>query len=143
MRINQLAKRCGVKTDTIRYYEKRHLLPEPPRTEMFSAHPGYRIYGDEDVERVQFIINCKKLGFSLDEISQLLTLRRRKDGYCAHVIELAQDKMKTIENKIAQLEQIHNHLRAFVSECSGPEPTYACSFFDKIVAESLDKEKQK
>jgi DNA-binding transcriptional MerR regulator len=82
LRTIDLAHRIGVQPEAIRYYERRGLLPTPRR-----AASGYRIYTPEHVERVDFIKQCQTLGFSLDEIRELMELKFRGNSPCQHVRE--------------------------------------------------------
>jgi len=77
---SKLAKECGVNIESLRYYEKRSLIDPPKRSEV-----GYRLYSKEDAARIRFIQNAKKLGFTLNEILQLLKLRVKKNESCESV----------------------------------------------------------
>ena len=81
MQIGEMAKKGGVSIQTIRFYERRGLLPSPPRKES-----GYRLYGQADLKRLLFIRQAKALGFSLDEIRTILRMRERGQCPCASVL---------------------------------------------------------
>ncbi len=94
----QLAKQAQVNVETIRYYERRGLLPEPPR-----RWSGYREYSQADVAHLRFIKRAKELGFSLSEISELLSLRVDPDTTCDDVQQRTEIKIADIEAKIQTL----------------------------------------
>lgn len=101
LRIGAVAKRGGVNLETIRCYEHQPLLPEPPRTAS-----GYRIFGEDAVNRVRFIKRAQELGFSLKEIRELLALREEGRRSRAVVRERAEAKIASVEDKIRALEQL-------------------------------------
>jgi DNA-binding transcriptional MerR regulator len=104
--IGQLAKQSGVGVETLRYYERQRLIPEPPR-----RRSGYRQYPPETVKRIRFIRRAKELGFSLKEIDELLTLRAESVGQCAEVLARAQGKIADISRRSAgstvAVDEIH------------------------------------
>src|SRR6266571_4796376 len=112
LRTIDLAQRIGVQPEAIRYYERRGLLPSPKR-----AASGYRIYTAEHLERVDFIKQCQALGFSLDEIRELMDLKFRGTAPCQHVRDLLLDKIKQVETQIAGLQTFRKDLLANVLEC--------------------------
>lgn len=94
--IGQLAKKVNVNLETIRYYERRGLLLEPPRNKS-----GHREYSLEEVKRTKFIKRCQVLGFSLNEISELLSLRVGPGTTCGDVKARVEDKIMEVEKRIA------------------------------------------
>jgi DNA-binding transcriptional MerR regulator len=98
LRTSDLAKRIGVQPDAIRYYERRGLLPLPQR-----GSSGYRIYTTQHLERVEFIKQCQTLGFSLDEIRELMELKFRGGSPCHHVRDLLLQKIKEVEAQIERM----------------------------------------
>jgi len=134
MRIQELADETGVTPDTIRYYEKRGLLPEPPRRSQSGFHPGYRQFCRVDIARVHFVRRAQALGFSLDQIRQLLELRYDPDAQCEPIIALAQAKLGEIDDKLAELQKIRASLTDFMADCNNSEPASECSFFDAVIA---------
>ncbi len=110
--IGQLARACGVRVTTIRFYERRGLLPNPSRGES-----GYRLYGEADFRRLRFIQEAKTLGFSLEEIAELLALRAASDTSCSRVRDRAVGKIGDVEKKIRQLQQFRTALRHLVAQC--------------------------
>jgi len=105
MKIGDLSRETALSIDTIRYYEKRGLLPPPPR-----SSSGYRQYGPETVARLRFIVHAKELGFTLEESAQLLALRR--DGRkCDEVRSVAEAKAAAIDDRIRKLTRMQMVLR--------------------------------
>ena len=111
--IGRLAKQAAVGIDTVRFYERRGLLPEPSRTAS-----GYRLYSDDTIARIRFIRRAKLLGFSLDEIGNLLELHDR-GGQKSAVKQITQRKLEQIDARIADLTKIRDVLWELESECSG------------------------
>ncbi|MDX8386950.1 MAG: MerR family transcriptional regulator [Ghiorsea sp.] len=111
MKIGELAKRAKVSIDTIRYYERRQLLSLPDR--MMS---GYRKYSEKDVKRLLFIIHAKELGFTLEEISELLSLRSGQAD-CSQVRTIAETKASEIASRIESLTRIQNVLLELAEKC--------------------------
>lgn len=129
--IGTLAKEAGVNLETVRFYERRSLLPEPPRNES-----GYRLYSPESVRRLRFIKRAQELGFSLGEIEELLKFRPSALSTCAQVRRRAEAKIEDIEAKIKTLQSMKKTLQRLTSECSGYGPASECPILD-----SLDGEK--
>jgi len=124
--IGRIATAAGVSIDTIRFYERRGLLPEPERTAS-----GYRQYAPNIVERLHFILRAKDLGFSLEEISMLLNLQD-EGGSKAKVKALTQQKLNQIETKIGDLERMRDVLRSLNKECSGTGNVDSCPIIDAL-----------
>jgi Hg(II)-responsive transcriptional regulator len=123
----QLAKQTGVNPETIRYYENIGLLPKAARTEN-----GYRIYSEEDIRRIKFIKRAKELGFTLKEIKELLELRFEDIGSCSDVRELAEEKLKDVEQKIKDLEKIKEILKQLIDQCPGKGSISQCPIVSTI-----------
>jgi DNA-binding transcriptional MerR regulator len=109
MRIGQLAGEVGVNPKTIRYYESIGLLPEPDRTDA-----GYRVYDEEDLDRLAFIRRAQQLGLSLDEIGEILGLREGGDRPCGYVLEVADARLDELDRRIAQMQRAREELRALL-----------------------------
>lgn len=107
LHIGELSKRTGVPSKTIRYYEEIGLLPQPQR-----AANGYRLYSEEDADRLQFIRRARALNFALDEIAEILAFRERNEPPCRHVMDLICHQIDEIESRIRDLERIRNELKA-------------------------------
>ena len=125
--IGQLAKKVNVNVQTIRYYERRGLILDPPRTKS-----GYRKYSQDSVARIQFIINAKELGFSLTEISELLSLRIDSYNTCDDVKRIAKVKIADIEKKIRSLHKIKRALQKLKRECNQRNPVSKCPILEAL-----------
>lgn len=128
--IGQLAKKTKVNVETVRYYERRGLISEPPRRES-----GYRQYSQDAVSRIQFIKHAKELGFSLKEISELLSLRVDPDTDCGDVRKRAEAKIQEIEEKILALQRMKEALTKLAASCRGQGPTSECPILDALNSE--------
>ncbi|MCE9683347.1 Hg(II)-responsive transcriptional regulator [Halomonas alkalisoli] len=119
MTIGGLAKAVGVNVETIRYYQRRGLLVEPER-----PSGGIRRYGTADVARLTFVKTGQRLGFSLDEITELLRL---EDGtHCQEASTLAEHKLRDVREKIAGLQRIEQTLAELVQACHEREGSITC-----------------
>ncbi len=105
MQIGKLAKQAEVNVQTIRFYERRKLLPEPRRTAS-----GYRQYGPEELQSLQFIRQAKSLGFSLDEIRDIIRSRGRGQCPCTDVIAIAERHLRDVSNQIETLVKFKEEL---------------------------------
>jgi MerR family mercuric resistance operon transcriptional regulator len=123
----QLAKDANVNIETIRYYERRRLLPEPKRRES-----GYREYSPDDVSRIKFIKRAQALGFTLKEISELLALRVDSKTTCAKVKKQAEAKIANIEEKIRMLKTMKTALRKLALSCEAHESQHGCPILDYL-----------
>jgi DNA-binding transcriptional MerR regulator len=113
MQIGQVAQSTGLSIDTIRFYEKQGLVHAPPR-----SSGGYRVYDDRDVERFQFVSRAQNLGFSLQEIRELLVIESRKGNSCSHVHDLIATKIDQVKEKIAELKRIESRLTKAQKQCN-------------------------
>lgn len=119
IRIGQLADQTGASVETLRYYEAQSLIPEPRRSDA-----GYRLYTDQDVRRVSFVLRARAMGFSLRETAELLSLQVDKAAStCGEVKELAEQKLTDIDAKIAELNRMKSALRQVTEACAGGEET--------------------
>jgi MerR family mercuric resistance operon transcriptional regulator len=125
--IGNLAKEANVNVQTVRYYERRRLLPQPRRTPS-----GYRIYPVDAVQRLHFIKTAQELGFSLKEIQELLGLRLRPGVTSAHIRKRAEAKVVDIEKKIGTLQAMKKGLSQIISACSGCGPLSECPILDSL-----------
>ena len=128
--IGHLAKQAGVNLETVRFYERRGLLPRPPRSES-----GYRMFPANAARRLRFIRRAQELGFSLTEIGELLSLRLSRSTTSADIRTRAESKISDIEAKIKSLESIKKTLRKLTRVCDGCAPVAQCP-----ILESLDRE---
>jgi MerR family copper efflux transcriptional regulator len=109
----QLAQRAGVNLETVRFYEKEGLLPPASRTAS-----GYRQFGEATVERLEFVKRSKALGFSLEEIRELLVLQDRDGHSCLEVRDRLQNKLSIVLEKKVELERLEAHLRSALRKCN-------------------------
>lgn len=121
LRTGQLAKLAGVNKETIRYYERLGLIDEPPRRKS-----GYRQYTKEYVNRIRFIRRAQGLGFSLQEINELLALRVETNSVCDAVQQRAETKIQDITEKVQLLEQMRQTLMQLIAACQANEITDKC-----------------
>lgn len=131
MQIGQLAQQAGVAIDTVRYYERQGLLPPPQR-----RASGYREYGAQDVSRLRFIRRAKDLGFTLQEIQDLLKLSASRHADRAEVRALARHRLTDIEHRLRELEAMRVALANLVRHCSGHGPVDDCPIIENLLAEN-------
>lgn len=129
--IGKVARRAGVGIDTVRFYERKGLIADPPRSDS-----GYRHYPEDTVARLRFIKKAKELGFSLKEIRELLSLRAQPTGSCADVRSRASKKIEDINRRIASLEAMRNALQGLVWECSSDGPRTECPILHALGSEN-------
>lgn len=110
--IGALASATDTKVETIRYYERIGLLPEPARTS-----GNYRAYTPGHLDRLSFIRRARALGFTLDQVRALLDLSDRKDNDCCAVDALARDHLTDIDRKIADLKSLRRELNSLLAQC--------------------------
>lgn len=123
----QLAKQANVNLETIRYYERRGLLLEPPRNES-----GHRRYPIDALRRTEFIKQTQALGFSLNEISDLLSLRVGTGKTCADVKTRVESKIKDVQEKIVDLKGIEQALIRLADKCGGKGPVGQCQILEEL-----------
>jgi DNA-binding transcriptional MerR regulator len=105
MKIGELAKATGLTSKTIRYYELQGLIEEPER-----AESGYRYFGPEDIERLEFIKKAKRLGLSLGETKEVLSIHKQRQAPCVHVIALLDRKLEEVDSVIRGLKEFRKEL---------------------------------
>jgi len=126
MKIGELSKQSGVSIDTIRYYEQRGLIPAAPRTVS-----GYRQYASSDVVRLRFIVQAKELGFTLEEIAQLMALRSGGHS-CAEVRAVAEAKAAEIDARIHQLARMRSILLKLSEQCEASPSSDPCPILKSL-----------
>lgn len=124
----ELARRTGCNLETIRYYEKIGMMPEPPRTAA-----GYRVYDAAHVSRLRFILRGRDLGFSIEELRGLLRLVDRGIHTCAEVQMLTERHLADVRAKIEDLQRIERVLAATAAQCSG-EQVPECPVLDALAS---------
>ena len=125
--IGKVAKQAGVGIETIRFYERQGLIEEPPRTES-----GYRKYPEESIARLHFIKRGKELGFSLNEIKELLFLRQDPHATKADIKEKTLSKTEDVRQKITDLTRILGALEHLAGTCDGHGPISECPILDAL-----------
>ncbi|MUJ38345.1 Zn(2+)-responsive transcriptional regulator [Aliivibrio fischeri] len=128
--IGELAKQCNVTSDTLRFYEKNGLLVPSGR-----SSSGYRLYNDDNLAQICFILKAKQLGLALDEIQELLAIRLEATKHsCAEVKAITQSKLNIIDEKIAQLTDIRLALKSINDACCGhvDEDASHCSILSAL-----------
>lgn len=123
----QVARQAGVNAQTLRYYERRGLLPDPPRTGR-----GYRDYGPEVVRRVRFVKHAQELGFSLAEIDVLLHLADGGPESCDAARALAERKVADLNAKIGALQAMQASLGRLIATCASPPEERVCPLLDSL-----------
>ncbi len=129
LKIGELAKLHGLKTDTLRFYEKHGLLTPSER-----LSSGYRAYTNQDSERLAFIIRAKRVGFSLHEISELLSIQIDRDQHqCSETKAIVDMKLDDVEARIAELTRFRQSLMLLGDSCcGGDEPATHCSILEAL-----------
>jgi DNA-binding transcriptional MerR regulator len=116
--IGAIAMEAGLSIDTVRFYEKQCLLKPPPRTQA-----GYRLYGAEELRTLRFITRAQRLGFSLQEIRQLVDIQRCPGGACEKTARVIEEKLAHVRKKIKQLCEIECSLENALGKCNGKRKT--------------------
>ena len=133
MKIGELARAAGVAIDTVRYYERQGLLPLPGRTAS-----GYRQYGHDDAARLRFVRRAKALGFTLEEIRELLGLSARREADMAGMKAAAMQKLADIDDKLAELQRMRAGLDSLIASCPGHGALEHCPILDALADERHD-----
>jgi Cu(I)-responsive transcriptional regulator len=126
MRIGAAAKQAGVNVQTLRYYERRGLLPRAPR-----RTSGYREFPDDAVRVVRFVKRAQDLGFTLDEIDELLRLRNEKRRDRARIRAVAGKRVRDIDHKIAELQAMKQALSRLI-HCCEDGSTLECPIIEAL-----------
>lgn len=134
--IGQVARRSEVNVETVRYYERRRLIAEPPRKDS-----GYRQYDPHAVQRIRFIRRAQELGFTLKEIGQLLDLADGDGSGCGDVLDFATRKIADVENKIRHLHNLKKVLTHLARQCSGKGPLAKCPIIESLVEDLEAKDR--
>lgn len=125
--ISEVASQAGVNVQTLRYYERRGILEEPGRTPA-----GYRQYDPETVARIRFIKRAQELGFTLEEVQELLELRVEHAAACGAVETKARAKLTDVERKLRQLSRMQRVLRELIGACERRQPTEECPILETL-----------
>ena len=127
--IGGLSKQTRCNIETIRYYERIGLLPKPPRTE-----GGHRLYNNEHIKRLTFARRSRELGFTLDEVKELLNLVDGGDYTCGEVLTLTAQHLNEVRQKIKDLRRLEKTLKTIVADCQGGEVP-ECPIVDALFGE--------
>jgi Hg(II)-responsive transcriptional regulator len=125
--IGEVARRAGVGVETVRFYERKGLLEDPRKHEA-----GYRLYEESAVARLLFIKRAKQLGFTLNEIKTLLTLRLDPDADRGDIKRQLGNKIKCVEGKMRDLEQMRVVLHRLWLACDGEGPMEGCPILEAL-----------
>ena len=134
--ISRVARNSGVGVETIRFYERKRLIDQPPKP----RGGGYRIYAEETVARIRFIRQAQELGFSLGKIGELLSLQADPRAECEDVRARAENKLGEVERKITQLSAIRSALNELIAACPRQGPaTGRCSILQALKSGDVKK----
>ena len=122
--ISKVAEELAINIETVRFYERRGLIPQPPKPGL-----GYRHYPGETVNRIRFIKRAQELGFTLEEIANLLSLNDRP---CAQVQELAEYKLSAVKEKMADLRRLEKALKVLLVQCHSNDDDSHCPIIDSL-----------
>lgn len=129
LKIGELARQTGALVETIRYYEREGLLPAPLRSE-----GNYRLYGASHIERLQFILHCRSLDMSLDEIRSLLAFRDTPDESCRAVNELLDKHIGHVAKRICELQALEEQLKALRNLCQTTQAAKNCEILQSLAS---------
>ena len=127
MTIGKVASRTGVGIETIRFYERKGLINEPPRRDS-----GYRLYDTDVIDRLSFIQQAKSLGFTLEEISQLLSISLKSGEPLPAVKKIARKRLQDIEEKLKLLRSMKRTLKKLVDACPGKGTIDDCPILETL-----------
>ena len=127
MKIGELARRADCSIQTIRFYEKQGLLPEPNRSE-----GNFRLYRSDTIEQLAFIRRCRNLGMSLDDIKQLIALSRQPDKRCADIDAIVQSHLTVLTERIAELQALATSLSALAEPCDTDSTVKECHIANSL-----------
>jgi MerR family Zn(II)-responsive transcriptional regulator of zntA len=133
IKISELGAKTGLSPHTIRFYEKHGLIEASQRSEA-----GYHFYSEADVRRAEFVKAARSIGFSLDDIAQLLSIRLDKTSHsCQEVTDITRHKLDEVNARIAELQIMQRSLQLLLKSCSGgPENATHCSIMETLEAGS-------
>ncbi|MFM6356634.1 MAG: heavy metal-responsive transcriptional regulator [Planktothrix sp.] len=127
--VGEVSRRLELNPQTLYFYERIGLIPPPQRTVS-----GYRLYSEQDINRIAFITRVKSLGLSLDEIQDILALKDGKELTCQAVYYRLNQKVQDIQDHIQKLQTLHDELLPLLEQCHNnfdhPDPTHQCIVLD-------------
>lgn len=127
LKIGELAKLTGSQVETVRYYEQEGLLPAPNR-----SAGNYRLYGAAHVEHLQFVLRCRSLDMTLNEIRELLTFRDSPEQNCGAVNELLDCHIKHVSTRITELQSLENQLKKLRNLCRQTQKAKDCQILQGL-----------
>jgi len=127
MRIGQLAGRLGINPKTIRYYESIGLLPAPQR-----RPSGYRVYGEDDAERLAFVRSAQRFGLQLDQIGEILAFRDRGERPCEYVVRAVREEVTDLDRRIRELRAARKELATMLAHAEAQDPGDVGRFCDLL-----------
>ena len=128
LKIGELAELAGISRDALRFYEKHGLITPTARTDS-----GYRLYSKSDVLRISFILSAKEVGFTLNEIHQLLELEVTKDDKsCQDVKQFVDKKIQVVNQRLTEIKKIKQSLQTLSNACCGGEPATHCTILGAL-----------
>ena len=128
LKIGELAELAGISRDALRFYEKHGLITPTARTDS-----GYRLYSKSDVLRISFILSAKEVGFTLNEIHQLLELEVTKDDKsCQDVKQFVDNKIQVVNRRLTEIKKIKQSLQTLSNACCGGEPATHCTILGAL-----------
>ncbi|GGI55643.1 Cd(II)/Pb(II)-responsive transcriptional regulator [Oxalicibacterium solurbis] len=132
MKISEFAKAAGCQAVTVRFYESKGLLGNPGRT------PGnYRVYGEQDLERLLFIRNCRALGLAMQEIARLIELQDKPDLLCDDVNQLIDDHLFDVERQMQALQTLQSQLAGLRRRCDAQRRSSECGVLHALAVEQF------
>lgn len=126
--IGKVSEKTGCHIETIRYYERIGILPEPAR-----SAGGHRLYGDDDIRHLIFVRRSRDLGFTLDEVRALLAYMDDGDYTCAEIRTIAVDHLAEVRRKLADLRRLERGLKDMIATCDGGDVT-DCPIIEALYA---------
>lgn len=130
LRIGRVAAEAGVNVQTLRFYERKGIVPPPERTD-----GGYRLYPEDTISLVRFVKRAQTLGFTLSEIQELLELRDNPHRSCRRVKEVAEAKLDEVEEKLADLRRLKKALRGLAQSCDSDAGRLTCPILEALDAD--------
>ena len=127
LKIGEVSKRSGVGVEALRFYEKSGLLERPSRT-----YSGYRVYGEDVLDRLAFIKQAQALGFSLEEVRRIIEDARKGQSPCDEVREIVRRRMEELDVRLRELHRYRKELKATLEEWDkvGRAPGHVCGLID-------------
>ncbi|MCP5348527.1 MAG: Zn(2+)-responsive transcriptional regulator [Gammaproteobacteria bacterium] len=131
LKISEIAEKTGLSAHTLRFYEKHGLIAASERSES-----GYRLYSEADLRRAEFIRAARNIGFSLEDIGGLLSIRLDKSSHtCQEVTDITRRKLSDVDARISELTAMRRTLKTLLDSCcGGPEDATHCSIMEALEA---------